>query len=100
MADIISLLKNADNTANPLLTALERVEQTMEHIMAAHTFNDEQKLWLGYIRDHLLKNPFLEKEIFDVMPRFEGKGGLVKAKKVFGSNFNKIINEINTELVA
>jgi type I restriction enzyme R subunit len=100
MADIISLLKNADNNANPLLTAQERVEQTMKHIMAAHTFNEEQKLWLGYIHDHLLKNPFLEKGIFDVMPIFEGKGGLTKAKKVFGANFNKIIDEINTDLVA
>jgi type I restriction enzyme R subunit len=100
MADIISLLKNADNTANPLLTARERVEQTMEKIMAAHTFNEEQKQWLGYIRDHLLVNPFLEKEIFDVMPRFEQKGGLTKARKVFGSNFNRIVDEINTGLVA
>ncbi|GHV41536.1 type I restriction-modification system deoxyribonuclease [Spirochaetia bacterium] len=100
MADIISLLKNADNTANPLLTALERVEQTMEHIMAAYTFNDEQKLWLGYIRDHLLENLSLEKDIFDEMPIFERRGGLAKARKVFGSNFAKIIDEINTELVA
>ncbi|GHV95766.1 hypothetical protein AGMMS50293_20860 [Spirochaetia bacterium] len=100
MADIISLLKNADNTANPLLTAQERVEHTMDKIMAAHTFNEEQKLWLGYIRDHLLKNPFLEKEIFDMMPVFERHGGLAKARKVFGSNFAKIIDEINTDLVA
>ncbi|GHV76567.1 type I restriction-modification system deoxyribonuclease [Spirochaetia bacterium] len=100
MADIISLLKNADNTANPLLTALERVEQTMEHIMAAHTFNEEQKLWLGYIRDHLLENLSLEKDIFDEMPVFERRGGLAKARKVFGANFNIIIDEINTDLVA
>jgi type I restriction enzyme R subunit len=100
MADIISLLKNADNAANPLLTAPERVGQTMEKIRAAHTFNEEQELWLGYIHEHLLKNPFLEKEIFDIMPIFEGKGGLGKAKKVFGSGFTKIIDEINTDLVA
>jgi type I restriction enzyme R subunit len=100
MADIISLIKNADDAANPLLTARERVEQTMEKIMAAHTFNEEQRQWLGYIRDHLLVNPFLEKEIFNVMPRFEQKGGLTKARKVFGSHFNKIIDEINTGLVA
>ncbi|OPZ95349.1 MAG: type I restriction enzyme EcoKI subunit R [Planctomycetes bacterium ADurb.Bin412] len=100
MADIISLIKNADSQQNPLLTAEERVNRTLTEIMAAHSFNEEQKEWLAYIKEHLIVNLAIEKENFDVMPVLERHGGLARAKKIFGPDLDTIIAEINYKLVA
>ncbi len=100
MADIISMVKNADDAHNPLLTAEERVNKAISEILSAHSFNSEQKAWLGYIREHLVINLAIEKETFDVMPVLERHGGLVKARKIFGSDLDKIIEEINYKLAA
>ena len=100
LADIISLVKNADDEHNPLLTAEERVNKTISNLLAKHVFNAEQKKWLEYIREHLIINLAIEKENFDVVPVLERHGGLVKARKIFGSEFDKIIEEINYNLAA
>jgi type I restriction enzyme R subunit len=100
MADIISMVKNADSTQNPLLTAEERVNKAISEILSTHSFNDEQKAWLGYIREHLIINLAIEKENFDVMPILERHGGLVKARMIFGAELDSIIEEINYKLAA
>lgn len=100
LADIISMLKNADNERTPLLSAEERVNKAMTDIIAAHTFNDEQKAWLDYIREHLVINLAIEKENFDLVPVLERHGGLAKAKKIFGPELDAIIEEINFKLAA
>ncbi|HEX2955918.1 MAG TPA: type I restriction-modification enzyme R subunit C-terminal domain-containing protein, partial [Chitinispirillaceae bacterium] len=100
MADIISLLKNADNENNPLLTAQERVNKVINEITAAYSFNDEQKKWLGYIREHLIVNLAIEAELFDLVPVLERQGGLAKAKKVFGKQFDTLVKELNFKLAA
>ncbi len=100
MADIISLIKNADSQQNPLLTAEERVNRTIAEIIAGHSFNEEQKQWLSYIKEHLIVNLAIEKENFDVIPVLERHGGLARAKKIFGPELDKIIAEINYKLVA
>ncbi len=100
LADIISLIKNADDSKNPLLTASERVNRAITDILASHSFNNEQKQWLNYIREHLVINLAIEKANFDLVPVLERQGGLAKAKKIFGSELDKIIEEINYKLAA
>lgn len=100
MADIISMLKNADNETNPLLTAEERVNRAIESLTKGHTFTPEQLEWLGYIRKHLVINLAIEKENFDMVPVLERHGGLAKARKIFGDKLDKIIEEINYNLAA
>jgi type I restriction enzyme R subunit len=100
MADVISLVKNADSEKNPLLTAEERVDKTISDILAKHEFNDEQKKWLGYIREHLIINLAIEKNVFDLVPVLEMHGGLAKARKIFGDELDTIIEEINYKLAA
>lgn len=100
MADIISMLKNADDETNPLLTAEERVNRAIETLTKGHTFTPEQLEWLGYIREHLVVNMAIDKENFDLVPVLERHGGLAKARKIFGDELDKIIEEINYNLAA
>jgi len=100
MADVISIVKNADNENNSLLTAEEHVNKIISEILSKHNFNDEQKIWLGYIREHLIINLAIDKNIFDLVPVLEMHGGLAKARKIFGSELDSIIEEINYKLAA
>ncbi len=100
LADIISMIKNADNEQNPLLTAEERVNKTIADIQATRSFNGEQQEWLEYIRQHLVINLAIEKENFDLVPVFDRHGGLSKAKKVFGAELEPLLEEINANLAA
>ncbi|MBN1151170.1 DEAD/DEAH box helicase family protein [candidate division WOR-3 bacterium] len=98
LADIISMIKNADDEKNPLLTAKERVSKTISEIQEIHDFNEEQSSWLNYIKEHLIINLAIEKDNFDVVPVLERHGGLHRAQKIFGDEFDKIIEEINYKI--
>ncbi|GIU70492.1 MAG: type I restriction enzyme EcoKI R protein [Candidatus Woesearchaeota archaeon] len=100
MVDIISMIKNADNQNNPLLTAEERVNLAIDSLIKEYTFTSEQLEWLNYIREHLIVNLAIEKDNFDMVPVLERHGGLAKARKIFGNDLDKIIEEINYKLVA
>jgi len=100
LADIISMIKNADDFQNPLYTAEERVNKVMAEVRAKHSFNDEQIKWLDYIKQHLIVNLAIDKETFDMMPILEHNGGLARARKVFGAELESLITEINYKLTA
>lgn len=100
LADIISMVKHASDFDVPILTAKERVERVVKKISGAHDFKDEQLTWLAYIKEHLIENLAISENDFQSMPVFERHGGLGKAKKVFGSDFNKLIDELNEALAA
>lgn len=100
MADVISMIRNADSEQNPLLTAEERVNKVVEELIRTHTFTPEQKEWLRYIREHLLINLAIDPDNFDLVPVLERHGGLSKARKIFGSEFDKLMEEINERIAA
>ncbi len=100
LADIISMIKHASNEEDLLFSAKERVEKAVGKIVNAHAFNDEQLEWLAYIKEHLIENLAISSEDFEIMPVFERHGGLSKAKQIFGTDFESLINEINTTLAA
>lgn len=100
MADIISMLKNADDETNLLLTAEERVNRAIESLTKGHSFTSEQLQWFDYIREHLVINLAIEKDNFDLVPVLERHGGLAKARKIFGNELDSIIEEINYRLAA
>jgi len=100
MADIISMLKNAENNASPLLTAEERVDRAIESLTSGRAFTSEQLQWFEYIREHLIINLAIEEGNFDLVPVLERHGGLAKARKIFGPELDTIIEEINYRLVA
>jgi len=100
MIDIISMIKNADNKINPLLTAEERVNRAIESLTKKHSFTAEQLQWLAYIKEHLVVNLAIEEKNFDLVPVLERHGGRSKARKIFGKELDSIIEEINYNLVA
>jgi type I restriction enzyme R subunit len=100
LADIISMVKHASDYHVPILTARERVEKTVVRLSEKHTFTEEQKNWLAYIREHLIENLAISQEDFETMPVFERHGGLTRAKRIFGEAFDAILKEINESLAA
>lgn len=100
LADIISMVKHASDYDVPILTARERVEKTVARLAEKHAFTAEQKGWLVYIQEHLVKNLTISPTDFASMPVFERQGGLKKAKRIFGEDFDAILKEINESLVA
>ncbi len=100
LADIISMIKHAENQRAPLLTAGERVNNTIRELLAKHAFNAEQQAWLEYIREHLIVNLAIERDSFDLVPALERHGGFARAKKVFGAELDAMLEEINYLLAA
>ncbi|MBA7590735.1 hypothetical protein ES708_32868 [subsurface metagenome] len=100
LADVISMIKHASDFQIPILTAQKRVEIAIKKITDSKIFTDEQQKWLAYIKEHLIENLAIAEEDFGIMPVFERHGGLGQAKRVFGNEFNKLINELNEALAA
>ena len=100
LADIISMIKHASDFQMPILTSQERVEIAIKKIANSKNLTDEQETWLAYIKEHLIENLAITEEDFEIMPVFERHGGLGQAKRVFGNEFNKLINKLNEALAA
>ena len=100
LVDILSMVKHAVRAEEPLLTAAERVDRAMTRLMTGKTFNAEQSAWLGFIREHLVKNLSLEPEDFDLMPGLEQHGGFGRAKRVFGARLDALIRDLNAACAA
>ena len=65
----------------------------------ATKFNEEQMQWLRMIKDYVINSFHIDKEDFDLNP-FNAQGGLGKMWQLFGSETEKIINELNEVLAA
>lgn len=100
LADLISMIKHAANEQEPLLTASERVAKAIEEMRAFHTFTPDQEKWLGLIGEHLKENLSISEEDLDFQPVFAQRGGLSRARKLFGKELQPLIERLNYTLVA
>ncbi len=66
---------------------------------AGRVFDQEQRRWLGMIRDHIEASASIESNDLENVP-FQGMGGLWKANKVFGDGLGKLLDELNMVLNA
>lgn len=98
LADIISIIRHAI-TGQRLLSAVERVNRAFEHIRQGKTFTHGQEKWLERIQAHLVENLVIEKEDFEGIP-FSRYGGWSKADEDFDHSLEKLLEEINLEMVA
>ena len=98
LADVISIVKHAATAQAPVLTAEERVNRAIEALVAKHTFNKEQMQWLSLVREQLVKNLTIEEEDFENAPLLLGRGGVARARQVFGG-LSDILIALN-ELIA
>ena len=100
LADVISMIKHAADQQAPLLNAEERVTKTVEELEAFHSFTAEQKKWLRFIAEHLKENLSISEQDLDYQPVFAQRGGLARARKIFGSELQPLIDRLNYTLVA
>ncbi len=100
LADIISTVKHAAHETEPLLTAEQRAARAIEIVSEGKDLNDEQRLWLSLIRDHLAVNLTLDADDFETMAVFTNRGGFGRVKRVFGAELPKLIEELNRAIAA
>jgi type I restriction enzyme R subunit len=100
LADIISMIKHASDKQSPLLSASERVDKVLEEMRAFHAFGSEQEKWLGMIGEHLKENLSISEDDLNFQPVFNQRGGLAKARKLFGKDLRPLIDRLNYTLVA
>lgn len=101
LADIISMVKHAAKQEEPIYTAKERVSIAFEKVVAGKPYTYEQLQWLGLIKEHLIQNLTIDEDDLENAPVFIAKGGISKAKKVFGEKeLKKLIEEINYNIAA
>lgn len=104
LTDIISLIRFTLGIDEVLMHFPDIVNQNFEKWLESQEkqgkkFTDEQIEWLKMVKDHIATSVEITKEDFD-LPPFNEKGGLIKFYKLFGDEMNKIIEELNEELIA
>lgn len=104
LTDIVSLVRFALHQEGELVPHVERVQARFENWLAQEEnegrgFSNEQKQWLGMMRDHIATSLEMEVEDFDLTP-FIDEGGLAKASRVFGKELPEIVGELNEVLAA
>lgn len=67
---------------------------------AGRTYSDEQRNWLMAIRDHLGVNIEIRPEDMMDAPEFSARGGIVKARALFGAKLPALLEELSDVLVA
>ncbi len=100
LADLVSLVRFAIHQENDLHPFKDDVDARFAAWMAQQQsrFSDEQRQWLGAIRDHIAASLTIETEDFEYEP-FVQRGGLGRAIQVFGPQLQPLLNELNQVLV-
>lgn len=62
------------------------------------TFTKEQNEWLERIKDYIISNAYMSKS--DIQENLDDKGGIFRAKAVFGNELDVILDDLNLTLVA
>jgi type I restriction enzyme R subunit len=108
LTDLISLLRFAlvlDGEGAELKPFADEVDRRFQTWIFRHnaqrgtSFTPEQTEWLRLMKDHIASSCSISREDFDYA-ELADKGGLQKAWGVFGKELDKLIGEMNEELVA
>jgi type I restriction enzyme R subunit len=100
LADLISMIKRAADSAAPLLTAEQRVDAAMASVTAGKSLDDVQAQWLERIRSHLVQNLSVDTSDFNVVPLFARHGGLGRARKIFSEDLDGLLADLNEAVAA
>lgn len=104
LADLVSLVRFELGYADNLAPFADRVnfnfmQWTLRHNAGAVHFTEEQMDWLRLIKDHIAVSLSIEPTDLDLNP-FDSKGGLGRFYEIFGEDYEKVLMEMNLELVA
>jgi len=99
LADIISLLRFATGESEVLEPFTETVNERFQRWLdlQGRDFTPEQRDWLEMIKSHISTSLGIEEDDFDYTP-FQERGGLLRARQVFGDDLNEIMDELNGAL--
>lgn len=105
LADIVMLVRYAMGEAESLepLTSLVAGRFNLwlgREEKAGRSYSDEQRAWLLAIRDHLAVNIEIRPEDIMDAPEFAGRGGMIKARGLFGTRLPTLLDELTEVLVA
>jgi type I restriction enzyme R subunit len=67
---------------------------------SGRTYADEQLVWLNAIRDHLAVNAEVTVRDLQDVPAFGDKGGIVRARALFGARLDEILDGLSDALIA
>jgi type I restriction enzyme R subunit len=104
LTDLVSLVRYAVGNTSELVPFGQEVEQRFNlwvgrQIKAGRTFTDEQVAWLRMIKDHIAANIEMLPKDLQEMPQFESRGGVVKARQLFGAGLGAMLAELEGVLV-
>ena len=99
MTDIVPLVRFTLHQEATLVPFQETVEERFKRWIRDKNFTPEQRRWLEDIRDHVAGSLQIEADDFDLEP-FAQRGGLGAAAKAFGSDFPRVLDELNGVLAA
>jgi type I restriction enzyme R subunit len=104
LTNIISLIRFAVGRSDVLEPFFETVNRRFDYWLSVQQklgrkFTPEQMLWLSMIKEHIATSLTIGVDDFE-LPPFAQRGGAVKANTVFQRQLDKILDELNKELVA
>jgi type I restriction enzyme R subunit len=99
LTDIISLLRFATGESAILEPFAESVNEKFQGWLdqQGREFGEEQREWLEMIKNHISTSLGIEEDDFDYTP-FQERGGLLRARQVFGDELDEIMDELNGAL--
>ena len=56
--------------------------------------------WLGFIQNHLVSNLSIDIDDLENQPVFTDRGGVARARRLFGEKLPKLIDDLNLALAA
>lgn len=104
LADLIAMIRFEMGYGDNLQPFAETVNYNFKQWIfrrnagAVH-FTEEQMEWLRLVKDHIAVSLSIEPEDLELSP-FDHKGGLGRFYEVFGEGYQKLLDEMNIELVA
>lgn len=104
ITDLISIIRFEMGYADTLTSFADKVnynfmQWTFKENAGHIQFTEEQMDWLRLIKDHIVASLSILPEDLELTP-FDRKGGLLGFYDAFGDEYEKILQEMNEELVA
>ena len=104
ITDLISIIRFEMGYADTLTSFADKVnynfmQWTFKKNAGHIQFTEEQMDWLRLIKDHIVASLSILLEDLELTP-FDRKGGLLGFYDAFGDEYEKILQEMNEELVA
>lgn len=104
LTDLISIIRFELGYEDKLAPFADKVnynfmQWTLRRNAGAVHFTDNQMEWLRMIKDHIIASLSISTDDLDLVP-FDRKGGLSGFYDAFGDQYEEVLQEMNTELVA